>query len=83
MSAPEVFRLTSADRASPLWQRLRAHLEQRLAKYRTRNDGALAPEDTAHLRGRIAVLKDLLALEEDRPPPPLIAGDGWKGEQDG
>ncbi len=68
MSAPEVFRLTSADRASPLWQRLRGHLQERLAKCRARNDGALAPDETAHLRGRIALLKDLLALEEDRPP---------------
>lgn len=75
MSAPEVFRLTSAERTSPLWLRLKAHLQERLAKARSRNDGALAPDETAHLRGRIASLKDLLALEEDRPPLSTM-GDG-------
>lgn len=74
-AAPEIFRLTSAERTSPLWLRLRSHLQERLAKARARNDGALAPDETARLRGRIACLKDLLALEEDRPPPSLI-GDG-------
>lgn len=77
-NVPEIFRLSATERASPLWLRLKAHLHERLAKARTRNDGALAPDETARLRGRIACLKDLLALEEDRPPP-----DGWRGEQDG
>jgi hypothetical protein len=77
-ATPEIFRLSAAERASPLWLRLKAHLNERLAKARTRNDGALAPDETARLRGRIACLKDLLALEEDRPPI-----DGWRGEGDG
>ena len=42
-----------------------------LADLRARNDAHLAPERTADIRGRIAQLKELLALaNEPKPPQP-------------
>ena len=38
----EPFELTANDKASSLWLRLRAHLDDRLAAARLRNDGALS-----------------------------------------
>ncbi len=64
------FELTSNDKVSSLWLRLRAHLEDRLADARRRNDQPELPEQqTAVLRGEIRSLKRLIALGEDRPRP--------------
>lgn len=52
-------------RSSPTWTALRAHLEARLAKLRADNDRSLADTQTENLRGRIAEIKDLLALDKD------------------
>jgi hypothetical protein len=68
----EDFSLTSADKMSSLWMRLRAHLEDRLADARRRNDAALSDLDTAVLRGEIKSLKRLIALGDDRP---VLTGD--------
>lgn len=46
------------------WPRLRALLEDRLADLREQNDNRLDDEKTANLRGRIAEVKALLALEQ-------------------
>lgn len=63
------------------WLIVEAYAEKRLTEYRQRNDSvALTDTTTNYLRGRIAELKDLLAL--GRPTPinpdgtPGIAGDG-------
>jgi hypothetical protein len=62
------FVLTDNERASVTWIRLKAHLEDRLSQARTLNDNvSLGPEDTASLRGRIRLLKSLIALGENRP----------------
>lgn len=63
----ERFTLTQADRSSPLWRALEAHLTDRLATLRTRNDADAPPDKTAHLRGQIAEVKALLDLARDRP----------------
>lgn len=62
------------DFSSVTWQKLRLLLESRLDVLRKRNDSDLSPDDTAHIRGRIAELKMLLALEED-PAKPTTAGE--------
>ena len=51
------FQLTEHDKAQGLWLRLRAHLEDRLADARRRNDAALTEAETAMLRGEIRCLK--------------------------
>ena len=67
------FQLAAHEKASHLWQRLRAHLEDRLAFARMRNDAVLLSEhDTAALRGEIRSLKRLIALGDD---PPMTGND--------
>lgn len=62
------FALSDGERMHPLWLRLRAHLVDRLADARIRNDGAtLTEQATAELRGRIAAYKALIDLGKDRP----------------
>lgn len=65
------FQLSDADRHAPLWLRLRAHLESRLAQLRRQNDDPQATEQkTAVLRGRIGCLKEIIALGDERPVIP-------------
>jgi hypothetical protein len=56
-----------ADLQNPLWIRLRADFEQRIAEHRLANDADQTPETTAKLRGRIEELKGLLRLADDQP----------------
>lgn len=65
---PERFALLPADRMNPLWITLSRHLSERLDILRRQNDASLAPEQTERLRGRIAQIKDILALADERPP---------------
>lgn len=52
---------------SALWLRLEAHLSEQLDVLRRKNDGLLSHEDTQRLRGRIAQIKEILALSEAEP----------------
>lgn len=62
------FELSSGEKAHPLWAQLKAHLQEQLAGARVRNDNATLTEpETATLRGRIACLKSIIALGDDRP----------------
>jgi hypothetical protein len=61
------FELTSGEKSHPLWAKLKAHLQERLADARVRNDQPASEQDTAALRGRIAALKLVIALGDDRP----------------
>lgn len=62
------FALTQGDKDSSTWRKLRKHFESERANLRERNDSpSLDAEKTAILRGRIAQLTDLLAL--DKPAP--------------
>lgn len=61
------FELTTADKLSSLWLRIRAHLEDRLSDARRRNDAMLTEHETASLRGEIRTLKRIIALGDDRP----------------
>lgn len=68
--------LTSDEAASPLWKKIKAHVEARLAGVRAKNDKTQPMDKTEQLRGRIAELKYLAAL--DRPAPQMEADDGRK-----
>jgi hypothetical protein len=59
--------LMDSDRASPTWTKLREHYEKRLATLRAQNDNEQPAEETAKLRGRIAEVKRLLAMDKDTP----------------
>jgi hypothetical protein len=61
------FQLTASERQSALWLRLQSHLEDMLADLREQNDNESTPERTAKLRGRIAAVKDFLALGKPTP----------------
>lgn len=63
----DLFRLTEYDKAQSLWLRLKAHLDERLAYLRQKNDGFSSEYETASLRGEIRSLKRLIALGDDRP----------------
>lgn len=58
--------LSKSDLQSPVWQKLRAHLESELAERRAYNDGkSLDAVETAAVRGEIKRLKRLLQIEAD------------------
>lgn len=64
--------LTEIDIESGTWKKIKAHLEKRLQETREKNDGDKNEEATAKLRGRIAELKYLAALDS---PAPQAAGE--------
>lgn len=55
-------KLTEIELQSAVWQKLKAHMEQRLDECRRRNDGDLNEIETARLRGRIACLREFLSI---------------------
>lgn len=63
----QAFELTSGERHSPLWARLKEHLEARLHQARSKNDGIQSEQSTADLRGEIRTLKGLIALGTEPP----------------
>jgi hypothetical protein len=72
---PEPKLLDANDRASLAWRKLKAHLEQRLQALRVKNDNDLDPISTAHTRGLIKGVKDMLALGESPAPAPEADAD--------
>jgi len=62
------FTLEQSERNSPLWAKLAAHFEERLATTRNRNDSDHDEAATAKLRGRIAELRYTLSLGADKTP---------------
>lgn len=56
--------LTPTEQGSSTWQKIQAHLRERIASLREKNDGALSLEETSRVRGQIAEVKALLALGE-------------------
>lgn len=70
-------KLTQAEANSPLWDKLRQHFEARLAELRAKNDSDLLDAiKTSHLRGRLASVKEILALDRQEPAPETQADDG-------
>ena len=58
---------------SQTWKYIERWAEQRMTKFREKNDGDLNAEQTAKVRGRIAELKELLTLA--KPAPALVADE--------
>ena len=59
------FVLTQSDRMSPVWRTLHKYLSGRLQMLREMNDSERTLEGTARLRGQIAELKAIIALNDD------------------
>lgn len=57
--------LTAGERQSPLWRRLLENFEHQRDILRAKNDGPHDAATTADIRGRIAVYKALIALDND------------------
>jgi hypothetical protein len=58
------FRLNALEAQTPLWRMLKQHLEQRRDQLRAQNESTtLDATATAVLRGRIAELKLLMAID--------------------
>lgn len=55
---------------SSLWVKLTEHYEARLQLLRQKNDNVLSAEETARLRGRIAEVRAILALPQDKTVTP-------------
>lgn len=55
-------KLSDGEINSALWKKLEQYLNDQLASKRRANDADLDPAKTAHTRGQIACLKNLLAL---------------------
>lgn len=69
MTAPNPpFFLTADERMTPVWRKLVKHMEAKLDELRQSNDGDYGEVTTAKLRGRIAMLKELIALDNELDP---------------
>ena len=62
MEYKEPFRLSMTERQSGLWQKLATYLEGRLMIMREKNDNPLDDVNTAKLRGKIEMIKEILAV---------------------
>jgi len=62
---PPAFALKAIERHDPLWLKLRGHMERRIEQLRRENDQDLDPTKTARIRGQIAALSALVALDRD------------------
>lgn len=63
MNPPERFELSNQERLDPLWQKLSAYFELRIADLRERNDAVdLTAEQTMYIRAQIDLYKRLLKL---------------------
>jgi hypothetical protein len=61
------FVLTSMERQSALWKRLLEHMKAQRDVLREKNDNDLNEAATARVRGRIAQLTELVALDTPAP----------------
>ncbi len=64
------WRPTKVEMLTALWGNITSHMETRLSDLRERNDQSLDERKTAELRGRIAEIKDFLALGAELPVTP-------------
>lgn len=59
--------LTDSERHSPLWRKLSAHWETRLIVLREQNDAVMPEDSRNYLIGRIAQLKETMAIGHVEP----------------
>lgn len=69
-------RIEPHEMRSALWLKLQAHYSAQLDMLRRKNDGDMPPDQTQRLRGRIAQVKEFLALsgEPGNGDPTPVAG---------
>ena len=67
MKQPPSFALTHIERQSPMWGRLMAHFAEQVELLRNQLEGPKSESDTARLRGRIAELRSVMALNDEVP----------------
>lgn len=63
----EPFVLNLTERESSVWTRVKANLTEVLQELRIKNDAKLSEEETAFLRGRIHMVKEVLKAGEPLP----------------
>lgn len=68
-------KLDPIEARSAVWLKLHAYLQARLEVLRSRNDGALTHEETCTVRGRIALVKEILALGEPELDEGVVTDD--------
>ncbi len=61
------FKLTEYEKQSSTWERVKAHLEERLSILRERNDGLMPENERNILLGAIRTTKEILAWETPDP----------------
>lgn len=59
--------LSQAEKASPLWRRIEAHLKERLTQLRLHNDAPMPEMERCLHIGRIGEVKQLLSVAEETP----------------
>lgn len=59
--------LSDSEKCSAAWGKVQAYLEKRLTELRIANDRDMTEQETAKWRGRIAEVKALQSLADDRP----------------
>ena len=64
--------LTFEEKHSAVWKKLKLHMAEEIQRLREKNDGQHDDVATAKLRGRIAALKELSALDAD---PIAVTGE--------
>jgi hypothetical protein len=67
--------LTPQDRQSAVWKKIAAHLDERLAALRVKNDGPHDAIQTAKIRGAIA---EVIALQKLDSDPVVIENESAK-----
>ena len=67
MEKEYTFDLSRAEKSTAVWRKIQKHFQYQLARERRRNDGRMSVEDTAAIRGKIALLKELIVLDEVNP----------------
>lgn len=65
-------KLDPIETRSAAWMKVEHFLRERLEVLRCRNDGALTVEETSNLRGRIAQVKEILALGLPEPDDGVV-----------
>lgn len=60
-------RLKPQERTDRVWSLIEQELKGELDTLRRKNDADLTPEQTAKLRGRIAQIKEVLAIASEEP----------------
>ena len=68
MTAKVQFQLTDAEKASPMWARLKQRYNDRIEALHLELEQEIPEAKTALIRGQIRALREQLALDKELPP---------------